>query len=235
MGAWVALALLVIAGLALVIRHDAGTIAGFDATDFAAIVASLALLIYLGFPLLGRYGGRFGAALRDFAIWAGFALILVALYSFRHELSIVAHRVAGELLPAGTNLGVSDVAETGQAVRIRRRTDGHFIARTKVDSTDIMMIVDTGASTVVLRQEDARRIGIDASNLQYSVPVQTANGTSFAARVRLPVVSVGPVGVRQVEALIAKPGTLHQSLLGMSFLSRLRSYEFTGNFLTLRG
>lgn len=234
MGAWIALSMLIVAGLALVLRHDAGTVAGFDATDFAAITASLALLIYLGFPLLRRYSGRYAAAVRDLAIWAGFALVLVALYSFRQELAIVADRVAGELLPPGTQLNVSDIVEGERAVRIRKRSDGHFIARAQINNTDIMMIVDTGASTVVLRQEDARRLGIDLSALRYSVPVQTANGTSYAAHVRLPTISIGPVGVRQVEALIAKPGALHQSLLGMSFLSRLRSYEFSGNFLTLR-
>jgi aspartyl protease family protein len=53
--------------------------------------------------------------------------------------------------------------------------------------------------------------------------------------VRLGKVSIGPLDRKNVEALVAQPGTLSQSLLGMSFLSRLRSYEFTGDFLTLRG
>ena len=97
------------------------------------------------------------------------------------------------------------------------------------------MIVDTGASTVVLRHEDADRLGINMHTLHYSVPVQTANGPSQAARVQLDFIRIGNVGVRRVEALIAKPGTLHQSLLGMSFLSRLRSYEFSGDYLELRG
>jgi len=48
-------------------------------------------------------------------------------------------------------------------------------------------------------------------------------------------VAVGPIALPQVEALVAQPGTLKESLLGMTFLSRLRSYEFSGDFLTLRG
>jgi aspartyl protease family protein len=67
------------------------------------------------------------------------------------------------------------------------------------------------------------------------VPVLTANGRTMAARVWLDDVSVGPLDRTRVEALIAQPGALSQSLLGMSFLSRLRSYEFSGDYLTLRG
>ena len=63
----------------------------------------------------------------------------------------------------------------------------------------------------------------------------TANGRTLAARVRLEKVSIGPLDRTKVDALVAQPGALTQSLLGMSFLSTLRSYEFSGDFLTLRG
>ena len=66
-------------------------------------------------------------------------------------------------------------------------------------------------------------------------PVQTANGTTYAAHVRLRTLSLGPISLQDVEALVAKPGSLKENLLGMSFLSRLRSYEFTSDFLMLRG
>ena len=97
------------------------------------------------------------------------------------------------------------------------------------------MIVDTGASTIVLTPEDAKSAGIDIDGLTYRVPVITANGRTVAARVRLNEVAIGPLDRKQVDALVAQPGALTQSLLGMSFLSRLRSYEFSGDFLTLRG
>ncbi len=66
-------------------------------------------------------------------------------------------------------------------------------------------------------------------------PVLTANGRTMAARVRLDTVSIGPLDRKNVDALVAKHGAMTGSLLGMSFLSRLRSYEFSGDFLTLRG
>ena len=230
---WIALALLVIAGFALVLQHDSGTIAGIGTSEFAMLTAGIAMLIFIGVPLIGRYQGRLPTAIRDFLVWAAFGLVLVTSYSFRSELSLIAERVTGELSPAGTSIAV-ETADGEQAVRIRRHSDGHFLANTTVDGETISMIVDTGASTIVLRPADAERVGIDTSGLSYSIPVNTANGSTFAARVRLKSVAVGPVVVSDVEALVARPGALHESLLGMSFLSRLRSYEFSGDFLTLR-
>jgi aspartyl protease family protein len=143
--------------------------------------------------------------------------------------------VIGELSPQGSQINVTGTIGSGQAVKIKRGWTGHFVATTLVKGKKIEMIVDTGASTVVLRHEDAKRLGINTRSLRYNVPVQTANGPSKAARVELDQIGIGNVGVKRVEALIAKPGTLHQSLLGMSFLSRLRSYEFAGDYLELRG
>jgi aspartyl protease family protein len=146
----------------------------------------------------------------------------------------IATRVVVELLP-GSAMTVEQRAGGLTEVRIRKRLDGHFTATTKVNGKKISMIVDTGASTIVLRPEDARKAGIDVSKLIYRVPVITANGRTVAARVRLKEVAIGPLDRNNVDALVSQPGALTQSLLGMSFLSRLRSYEFSGDFLTLRG
>ncbi len=233
MSAWIGLGMLVIAGIALIVSHDAGSIAGFDNADFAGIVAALALIIFLGIPMLRSYRGGFSGAVRDAVFWGLLALGLVAGYSYRDQVKPIALRIAGELLP-----GTPIQFETGDAksitVRIRRQADGQFMAQTKANGARIDMVVDTGATTIVLNQSDAAQAGIKLKGLRYSIPVQTANGTSFAARVRLKNVSIGPVSINNVDTLIAKQGALRESLLGMSFLSRLRSYEFSGDFLTLR-
>lgn len=231
MSTWLALGLLIAGGLVLILYHDAGTIAGHDPSMVAGLVSGLALLIYLGGAVFRR--GRLGMALRDGVIWALLALVLVAGYSYRGEFLPVANRVASELLP-----GIpfdAGVTEAGQQVRIRRQQDGQFVAQTRVNEATIHMIVDTGASQVVLTQEDARKAGIEPDGLTYSVPIRTANGVSFAAPVRLASVRLGSLALGNVDALVARPDSLHKSLLGMSFLSRLRSYEFSGDFLTLRG
>ena len=78
------------------------------------------------------------------------------------------------------------------------------------------------------------KAGIATEGLEYAVPITTANGAALAAPVRLRVLAIGPIRLENVEALVAQPGSLNESLLGMSFLTRLRSYEFKGNYMTLR-
>jgi aspartyl protease family protein len=234
MGAWIALTLLVIAGLALLLRGDTGSIAGYDPSDFAIAVAGVALLVFLGSALSGSYRGRTGQAVRDLLTWSGMALLLVAGYSYREELFSFGHRVIYELLPPGSALRSDTQIDGEHSVKIRRRPDGHFIARTRANGVALTMLIDTGASTVVLKPADAQRIGIETDKLRYTVPVQTANGTTYAAHVRLRTLALGPISLNDVEALVARPNALKENLLGMSFLGRLRSYEFTGDMLTLR-
>jgi aspartyl protease family protein len=234
MAAWISLTLLLVAGLALLLRTDAGSIAGIDPSDFAIVMASIALLIFAASSLAGSYRGRATQAVRDFLTWVIIALGLIGGYSYRDEILSLGHRITGELMPPGSVLRPDVQVEGERSVRIRRRSDGHFMAKATANGVTLGMLVDTGASTVVLKPQDAQKLGIDTEQLRYNVPVQTANGTTYAAHVRLKTLAVGTISVNQVEALVAKPGALKDNLLGMSFLSRLRSYEFAGEYLTLR-
>lgn len=231
---WICLALLIAGGVAAFAVGDSGTIGGLSGDVIAGVAASLALLVFFGSSIIGDYQGKLKGAVRDFALWAGFALLLIVGYSFRHEAAFVFDRVAGELLPPGQAINISSSTEGKAVVRIRKRGDDHFSVRADVNRSRISLLVDTGASTVVLKTADALAVGIDTSRLSYTVPVNTANGSAFAAAVRLPEVRIGPIVVQNIEALVAKPGALKESLLGMNFLRRLRSYEFSGEFLTLR-
>lgn len=199
------------------------------------IVGALALAALYLLTLSGDYQGRRRDAVRHAATWIGIGLALVVAYTYREEVKTVAYRVAGEVLPPGHSLLVQTAPTGEQAVRLRRHDNAHFIARGAVNGVTMSLLVDTGASTVVLKPADAERAGIDTKSLSFTTPVSTANGSTFAAPIRLKTISVGPLEVRDVEALVAQPGALSENLLGMSFLKRLRSYEFSGDFLTLRG
>ena len=231
---WLPLIALVIGALVLLARGDSETIAGLQTGEFASAVVFGTLLAFIGASALTGYRGRMGQAFRDFVAWAGIALALVAGYTYRAEVTEFAHRITGELMPPGEIQVIETRATGDRAVRIRRRSDGHFVAKTQVNGATINMLVDTGASTVVLRAADAKLMGLDLDKLTYTVPVQTANGMAYAAAVRLRQIGIGPIAIENVDALVAKPGALKESLLGMSFLRRLRSYEFSGDFLTLR-
>ena len=233
MTTWLALFILALAAM-LLVANDTGTIAGLDSNVFGYVALLVALAVFVGGGMLGSYRGRAGAMLRDAVTWLALGLGLVAVYAYKDELLPIAARVVGELVP-GSAMTVEESSGGATEVRIRKRLDGHFTANVKVNGGAVSMIVDTGASTIVLRPADARKAGIDPDTLTYRVPVLTANGRAMAARVRLDSVAIGPLDRRNVDALVAQPGALTQSLLGMSFLSRLRSYEFSGDFLRLRG
>jgi aspartyl protease family protein len=233
MSAWIALFILAL-GAMFLLADTGGTIAGVDSTTFGYVVFCVAILVYLTGGMLSRYGGRATPIVRDAVTWLALGLGIVTIYTYRATLLPIAGRVAGELIP-GSAMTVEESSNGLTEVRLRKRMDGHFVASVVVNGKSVSMIVDTGASEIVLRPEDAERAGIDTKALSYTIPVYTANGRSMTAHVRLDSVAIGPLDRQKVEALVAKPGALTQSLLGMSFLSRLRSYEFSGDFLTLRG
>lgn len=231
---WFLILLLAALGVLAYMLGTDGTLLGLDMPDIAAVALLTTLLIVFALSLLGSYRGRLGHAARDFLVWSSLAVGLVAGYSYREEIMSLAYRVRGELAPPGSTLSVEPSRTGEQAVRIRRRGDGHFVVNTKVNGAAMTMLVDTGASSVVLRQADAARLGVETKRLKFNVPVQTANGVTYAAHVRLSSISIGSIVVEGVDALVAQPGSLRENLLGMTFLSRLRSYEFTGEFLTFR-
>jgi aspartyl protease family protein len=230
---WIALFILAF-GAMLLVSNESGMIAGVDTTTFGYVAVFSALLVYLLGGMMGRYGGRASSMVRDAVTWLALGFALVTLYSYKEQIAPIAARVVGEFLP-GSAMTVEQSTGGLTEIRIRKRLDGHFNANVEVNGRPISMIVDTGASSIVLTSEDAAKVGIDVDNLTYSLPVLTANGRTFAARVRLDKVAIGPLDRSNVDALVAKHGAMTQSLLGMSFLSRLRSYEFSGDFLTLRG
>jgi aspartyl protease family protein len=104
----------------------------------------------------------------------------------------------------------------------------------RANGLTLRFLFDTGASSVVLRAEDAARIGFDPKTLDYRVTVQTANGRTVAAPVVIDALSVGGITQRRVRALVARPGVLHENLLGQSFLQRLSGYSVERNRLVLR-
>ncbi len=174
--------------------------------------------------LLGRRIGL-KTALRNALSWIAIALVLILGYSFRHDFIAVKDRIVGELLP-------HRAVETGPGrVAFRAASGGHFQVEATVDGVIIRFLVDTGASDIVLRPADARRLGYDLSRLRFTRIYQTANGTVRGAPVTLGEVTVGPIRLANVAASV-NGAEMSQSLLGMSFLNRLSGYEVRGNVLT---
>jgi len=117
-------------------------------------------------------------------------------------------------------------------VEIHSAANGHFYLDADIDGEDIAVMVDTGASIVALRQSDARRAGIRVHRDDFNLPLSTANGTTYAAPVTLDRVSVDDIEVRNVRAVVVPDEQLAISLLGTSFLNKLRRFEVSGDTLT---
>jgi aspartyl protease family protein len=120
------------------------------------------------------------------------------------------------------------------SVMVARSRDGHFHVRATVDGRTVPMIVDTGASSVVLTNHDAGLLGIHPREDDYTVPTSTANGHAGTAPVIIASLAVGTIAQKNVPALVAQPGALDSSLLGNSFLERLKSYTFEGDKLVMK-
>ncbi|WP_395684737.1 TIGR02281 family clan AA aspartic protease [Aestuariivirga sp.] len=111
---------------------------------------------------------------------------------------------------------------------------GHFVAIADINGTPVRVMVDTGATTVALSYEDAEAAGLKPARLDFNAPVATANGTVGAARVTIRRVEIDGVRVNDVPAMVLPQGAMRGSLLGMSFLSRLRSFSVEDGVLRLR-
>jgi aspartyl protease family protein len=144
------------------------------------------------------------------------------------ELKEAGDRVLAELIPGRA-------VTHGHTVEIVRAKSGDFSIHTHINGAKIAMLLDTGASSVILTQEAAKAAGLPTDLLAYTVSLDTANGRIHAAPVTLDRLAVGGLTEREVPALVVQAGGLKSNLLGMTFLNRLESWEVRGDKLRLRG
>ena len=129
--------------------------------------------------------------------------------------------------PAATSLHM-------RQVEIAADSDGHFYVDAEVNFHPVRLMVDTGASVVVLRQSDAADVGVRPRPGEFDRPVSTANGTALAAQTMLDSVRVRDIEVADVRALVLPDDKLAVSLLGATFLGRIARYEVSGGTLTFQ-
>jgi aspartyl protease family protein len=122
-----------------------------------------------------------------------------------------------------------------RAVQITRGQGGEFTLHARINGVSAPMVVDTGATLVVLTQETARAAGLPLELLTYNVDLETAGGHTKAARLTLDRLAIGNLVERSVPALIVPHGQMKTNLLGMSFLDRLERWEVRPDRLVLHG
>lgn len=187
----------------------------------------MALLSVLSLGFFSGVQGSAGQILKQIAAWIGIAAVVIAGYSYREEFLGVATRMKSELMP------MEAASIDDRTVQLRATHNGHFNVSALVDGRKINFLVDTGASSVALTPQDAKRLGYNSKKLKFTQPVNTANGITYVAPIQLRVIKIGDIVVSNVRATVHKDG-LDQSLLGMSFLGRLNSITVNKNTLVLQ-
>lgn len=126
---------------------------------------------------------------------------------------------------AAPPVGIKHGAAGSGRAAIYAGVDGHFRAEATIRGRRVSVVVDTGATVVALNQATARELGVQPSAGARRVAIQTANGTVQAAAIVLPDVVLGGIRVNNVEAVVLPDRALGETLLGMSFLGRLKEWK----------
>lgn len=183
----------------------------------AGQIIALGLLIVISLSLLGSLLSHGG--LRNALIWVLIFLGFMAVSSQWDDIS--------------RQFGQQQAIFTDQSVEVPKGPDNHFRLTLRINNVPVDFLVDTGASQVVLTQEDAARVGLNPDTLAYIGTAMTANGEVATAPVRLDRVDLGDIRDTRVRASV-NSGEMDSSLLGMSYLSRFESIEITRDTLILR-
>ena len=225
---WILMLVLLVATIGLVALHggyDAATGSRFP--DISASLPDIAIIIFVTGMLLTAFRWRLAEAFEAAMLWLVIVAFILVGYTYRSEVTEVGQRVMASLLPGY-------VASRGRVVELSRGRGGGFPVTTHVNGARIAMILDTGASAVMLTQEAARAAGLPLEVLNYTVSLETANGRTRAAPVTIDRLAIGNIVERSVPALIVPNAQLKTNLLGMTFLNRLESWQVKGDRLQMR-
>lgn len=189
-----------------------------DADNIAQVIYLGLLLAALGGWVMVEYRKRMGAALRTALAWGLIFLGVMAGYGLWSDIS--------------RNMTMTQMVSEGGEIEIPRSPDGHYYVNLDINGENILFMADTGATSMVLSTEDARRLGIDPDSLVYMGEAMTANGVVRTARVTLPEVTLGPHTDTDFPAWVNE-GEMDGSLLGMEYLGQY-SVEIAGDRMVLR-
>jgi aspartyl protease family protein len=165
-----------------------------------------------------------------------FAALMIGLGTMMAQMAdkMTPAPAAATTTPARKAPSTETVAQAGvRSLSIPRDARGHFATEGRIDGQRIAFMVDTGASVVALNESSAARFGLRPARGEYKATVTTANGTIKAAATRLAMVDIGGLVVRDVDAMVLPDEALSENLLGLSFLSKLKRFEYANGKMVL--
>lgn len=167
-----------------------------------------------------------------------FAAIMIALGSFMAQLAdrmtLAAASAKSEPSGHAAVAQASTPPDSSHSLSLAPDGRGHFLTDARINGQSVNFMVDTGASVVAVNETSAAHFGLYPSRGDFTVNVTTANGTIKGARTRLASMDVGGLVLRDVDALVLPDGALSENLLGLSFLSRLKRFEYSNGQMVLQ-
>lgn len=225
-GAFIWLGLLAGAGLLvflLSILVPGQTPSGED--NFSVMrLLGLAALVSSGLLTVRRID--LGKAARGAAIWAAIVILLVIGYADRGDIIDVGDKLRAALFPAFA------VSRSPREMVVGRSEGGAFFVMAEVNGAPVRFLIDTGSSEIVLSPADAARAHVNTAGA--TLPSETANGVGYGAVATVDSLAVGPIRMTGVPVAVNR-APMSESLLGMSFLRRLESFEVRGDEMILKG
>lgn len=162
------------------------------------------------------------------------AVLIAGVYGARYADRAVDNHPpqAAAVQPAAQQAAQPD-SYGGRTMMLDSDRNGHFRAQARVNGMQVDFVVDTGATLVTLRESAAAQVGIHPMPVDYTATVSTANGRIKAAPAKLDRIEIGDITVFDVPAMVLPDEALSQNLLGVSFLSKLRRYEYANGRMVL--
>jgi len=195
--------------------------------DWASVGYKIGLVALVSAGVFRAGHGGFAQHLRHAAIWAAIIGVLALGFAYRDEFTGLWRH-----LKVAFSAG-DPVATGAHELVIPQDDSGAFVLIGKVNGERVRFLVDTGATDTVLSPDDVRRLGVDPASLQYDHGAETANGLGYGASFVANRLEVGPVRVDNFRMTVNQAPMSH-SLLGLTFLNRLESFEVRGRNLILR-
>lgn len=189
------------------------------------LVFAIGALVLVAAALFSRRIG-FGEIVRNILVWVAIFAVFIVGFSYQREILAVWNRVSGEM--TGTN----EQFVVGDTLRIRQSPDGHFWIDAMVNELPVRFLIDSGATTTAMTLRTAQSAGIDISESPFPVVLVTANGSVEAQRGTIQSLEIGPLVAQDLPVVVAEEFG-DSNVIGMNFLSKLRSWRVEGAEMVL--
>ena len=191
------------------------------------LYAGLAVAALVAINLIARRIPLFGSLLR-LTVWGVVAVLAIGAIQQRSLFDPYFAKITRFL-----NLEPADEQQvSGKELRIPMSRDGHFWVRARINGVERKLLVDSGATITALSVDTANAAGLEPEKSPFPIILKTANGPVAARTSRIASLRIGNVVARNLPVVVS-PSFGDTEVIGMNFLSKLKSWRVEGGTLIL--